>query len=92
MEKYYDLQYNYLINETILQKAIDQNKFKAVTFIVDYILNNGDEQELCSVLTQDLPQMLLQGKVDLNNFLDLSYEEEKVLDYVINMVKFGVSK
>jgi hypothetical protein len=36
--------------------------------------------------------MLLQGKVDLNNFLDLSYEEEKVLDYVINMVKFGVSK
>lgn len=55
MEKYYDLQYNYLINETILQKAIDQNKFKAVTFIVDYILNNGDEQELCSVLTQDLP-------------------------------------
>ena len=34
--------------------------------------------------------MLLQGKVDLNDFLDLSYEEEKILDQIINMVKFGI--
>lgn len=35
--------------------------------------------------------MLLQGKVDLNDFLDLSYEEEKILDQIINMVKFGIN-
>ena len=40
LNKFYGLQYEYLKYESIIQKALDTGKLKAVSLIVEYILKN----------------------------------------------------
>ena len=43
--------YNYLINESIIQKSLDCHLLKAVSFIVEYILSNSNDKQLKTILT-----------------------------------------
>ncbi len=46
---------------------------KPVSFIVEYILTHASDKELCTILTQDLPQLIESSKVNVNKYLDISF-------------------
>ena len=62
---------------------------KPASFIVDYILTHANEKELCNVLTKDLLQLIESSKINVNKYLDISYQEENTLESIINNVKLN---
>ena len=44
LEKFFSFKYNYLINESIIQKSLDKHQLKVVSIIVEYVFYNSNEK------------------------------------------------
>lgn len=75
INKFYDLQTNFMRAESVIQRCMDNNLTKPVYAIFKFLLGQQHTKELQEVIMQDLPQLLNQNRVSINEFLDIDEDE-----------------
>ena len=72
----YDYQSDVFKRKSIIEGLVEAKKLKEVIYLVNEIIKNNQDQISLNILIQDLPMLLEFQKSDLNNFLNISLEEE----------------
>ena len=75
----YDYQSDVFKRKSIIEGLVEAKKLKEVIYLVNEIIKNNQDQISLNILIQDLPMLLEFQKSDLNNFLNISLEEEFTL-------------
>ena len=76
LNRFNDFQCN-LNYESFIQKGLDNRFTNPVFFMMDYLLNKFNHHSYVDLIMQDLPQLLSQDKITIDEYLNLSQTEQE---------------